>query len=85
MNPVQKYIYQVFIAIDQLGNAFLGGMADETISARCYRQNHRAFYALAEKIINAIFYPVQGPDHCYQAYLKEFTSLQKPTEQTKCR
>ena len=37
----RNYSRQLFIAIDQLGNALLAGYADETLSARAYRSQHK--------------------------------------------
>ena len=69
------WLYSVLIAIDQLGNALAGGYADSTISARVgYNVRHAAperqnYWRLLEGIINYTFLPLDGPDHCYQAYL----------------
>ena len=69
------WLYSVLIAIDQLGNALAGGYADSTISARVgYNVGHAAherqnYWRLLEGIINYTFLPLDGPDHCYQAYL----------------
>ena len=69
------WLYSVLIAIDQLGNALAGGYADSTISARVgYNARHAAperqnYWRLLEGIINYTFLPLDGPDHCYQAYL----------------
>lgn len=64
---------QILIAIDQLGNTLLGGMADETISARCYRNKWKR----RERFINWLF---RDPDHCHQAYLSELNRTQEPEE-----
>lgn len=37
MNGGKNVIHQLGLGIDQLANVFLGGYADETLSARCYR------------------------------------------------
>ena len=69
------WLYSVLIAIDQLGNALAGGYADSTISARVgYNVRHATperqnYWRLLEGIINYTFLPLDGPDHCYQAYL----------------
>jgi hypothetical protein len=64
-----KYIgYQIVIAGDQLLNAMTGGSAEETLSSRCYRLDAYESYMIAEKIIDAVFYPLDGPNHCWQAY-----------------
>ena len=33
-----NWLLQILVGVDQLGNTLLGGWADETISARAYRQ-----------------------------------------------
>lgn len=74
----KEWVYQNLIAIDQLVNAVFNGKADETISARCYRENHRNPYRWMEKVINWIYTPLQGPDHCKNAYLKELAGRHRP-------
>lgn len=68
---VREWIYQVTIALDQLVNTFVNGAADETMSSRIYRLNTKQPYKSLEKIVNAIFYLFQGPEHCRNAYYKE--------------
>ena len=69
------WLYTVLIAIDQLGNALAGGYADSTISARVgYNARHanparQNYWRLLEWVINYTFLPLDGLDHCYQAYL----------------
>lgn len=65
-------LLQVAIAVDQLGNTLLGGMADETISARAYRNQWRA-----QKLINWLF---RDPEHCRKAYESECNRKQLPRE-----
>ena len=62
-------LLQILIAIDQLGNTLLGGMADETISARAHRGGH----VYTEKLINWIF---RNPNHCLESYLSEIKGSQ---------
>lgn len=69
-----SYIVQLAVAVDQLGNALLGGYADETLSSRAYRQNHKRRWAVVEKVINTIFFFQK--DHCYKAYLAELDRRQ---------
>jgi hypothetical protein len=77
---------QMFIAVDQLLNVFLGNpfsketWSDETISSRCGRLGHRYPYKFFRVIIDAMFHPVQGPNHCWNAYQKELTRYQFPPE-----
>lgn len=66
---------QVLIAFDQLINALLGGMADETLSARAHRR-HRRGDSLTRNAINAIFF--WQHDHCGEAYASEFARKQLP-------
>ena len=72
---------QILIAIDQLANAIIGGWADETLSARCYRAHRDG------KIMGKLFMPLidllffwQGPGHCKNAYIKEFERKNYPEE-----
>lgn len=76
-SKIWKYVSRIFLSIDQLGNVIAGGDADNTISARVGYYNHHYFsenekvpwyWSLFETIINAAFYPVDGPNHCHEAY-----------------
>lgn len=64
---------QILIAIDQLANTLLGGMADETISARAYRND----WTLVMRIIDWMF---QDPNHCKDAYYSEVFRSQLPKD-----
>ena len=66
---------QILIAIDQLANTLLGGMADETLSARAWRTQ-----SAIHKAIDAIFFfDRQGPKrHCQLSYESELLRLQLP-------
>lgn len=66
-----QYLANVATGIDQALNAILFGYPDETLSARCGRSRHRYPYKVWVRIIDPIFYPFQGPNHCYNAHLKE--------------
>jgi hypothetical protein len=71
-----QYISHLFISIDQFGNALAGGNSDNTISARVGYYNHHYYetdkvpwyWSFFERIIDATFYPVDGPAHCHEAY-----------------
>lgn len=76
----KEYVYQNLIALDQQVNAFTGGSADETMSSRCFRLDHIRAYHILEKIINFVYFPLQGPDHCEHAYWKEVLGRQVPQE-----
>lgn len=67
---------QLLIAIDQVANTLLGGMADETLSARAHRQRMRGRPAMA-RLINALFF--WQADHCRDAYESEQRRRHLPT------
>lgn len=67
---------QLLIAIDQVANTLLGGMADETLSARAHRQRMRGRPAMA-RFINALFF--WQADHCRDAYESEQRRRHLPT------
>lgn len=54
---IQQYIHNVLVAIDQLGNAVLGGCPDETISARLGREYPNS---ILRKLVDFLF----GRGHC---------------------
>ncbi|WP_250459577.1 hypothetical protein [Microbulbifer litoralis] len=72
-----SWIGGVLVAIDQLGNALAGGNPDATISARTGYFSHveetplRPYWLAMERVINFTFLPIDGPDHCYNAYLAD--------------
>lgn len=70
-------VKQVLIAVDQVGNALLGGYADETLSARCYRLRlvSRA-WANGLKIVDFLF----GKGHCRESYESEERRRHLPVE-----
>jgi hypothetical protein len=67
------YIRNVAIGFDQLLNALTGGWPDESLSSRTARYSHRQPFKTLEPIIDAIFYPFQGPNHCKNAMMKEMS------------
>jgi len=60
-----RWLIQTLIALDQLGNALLGGWADETLSAHA----HRAGWTWRKRLINALFW--WQDDHCRASYEAE--------------
>jgi len=71
-----RYIYDLLIAIDQLGNTIAGGYPDTTISARVgYFSKHAkrgvAYWKCLEAFIDFAFKPLDGPGHCYYAFLSD--------------
>jgi uncharacterized protein YcfL len=68
---------QVLIAVDQLFNTLIGGMADETLSASAWRnRNKHSLY----KVIDALFFwDRQGVKrHCQLSYESELLRQQLP-------
>ena len=53
-----KRLWNILIAIDQLGNAIIGGDPDETISRRAARFSHIKGWYILGKFLDAI-----DPDH----------------------
>lgn len=64
-------VKQILIALDQLANTLLGGMADETISARV----HRNGWERTERVIDWLF---RDPGHCRDAYTSELLRKHLP-------
>lgn len=70
------YLNNLFVSIDQLGNVLAGGNPDNTISSRVgYYNKHNTGvekapwqWRLFEKVINFTFYPIDGEDHCHEAF-----------------
>lgn len=67
---------QVLIALDQLGNALLGGHADETVSARAWRLRARAPWGAVRWMIDWIFFWEAG--HCEAAWRSELLRRHLP-------
>ncbi len=73
-----SYLRGLFVSIDQLGNALAGGDPDSTISARVgyfasvsEKTQDVWYWSAFQWIINTTFYPLDGEDHCLQAYYKD--------------
>ena len=70
------YLNNFFVSIDQLGNVIAGGNPDNTISSRVgYYNKHKSStekaplqWQIFEKIINFTFYPIDGENHCHEAF-----------------
>lgn len=70
---------QFGIAIDQVVNTIAGGMADETISARAWRnRNEKRSWYLFMRFINVLFFWQE--EHCLKAYLSEKSRKHLPKE-----
>ena len=76
-----NWILNVLVSIDQLGNAIAGGNPDATISARVGYFSEtgdcsfRQYWELLRRIIDFTFYPIDGPNHCVNAYLADPESV----------
>ena len=68
--------FQVLVAVDQLVNTLMGGMADETLSARAWRNHLKGRRSWPVKIINALFF--WQDEHCKHAYESEIERAQLP-------
>lgn len=70
---------QVAIAFDQLiGTIVLNCMADETMSAKCWRLRDRFPYKQLRVIIDVLFFFQK--QHCREAYESEIDRNQLPKE-----
>ncbi len=68
-----EYFTNLLISIDQLGNVIAGGNPDNTVSSRIgyYTQHGKDTgwqWFVLEKIINTTFWPLDGPNHCHEAF-----------------
>jgi hypothetical protein len=69
-------IKQILIAVDQLGNALIGGYADEAFSSRCWRCRASIGWAAGLRVVDFLF----GDGHCRESYDSERLRLQQPVE-----
>lgn len=76
---MKQYLFNLFLAIDQLCNAILNGHPDETLSSRSYRA-HRDGKPMGfmRRVIDVLFF--FQPDHCHEAYNSEKTARHLPPE-----
>ena len=75
---------QVLIAADQLLNSLVGGWADETFSARCWRLRERGRgWAFLRWLVDGVFFWER--EHCRKSYESELWGLQQAPETRKGR
>ena len=74
--------FQILVALDQLVNTILGGMADETLSARAWRNHVKGRRSWPVKVIDALFFWQKG--HCQQAHESEVERKQLPAGYGEC-
>jgi hypothetical protein len=72
--PSMLNIKQILIAIDQFANTLLGGWADETFSARCYRKD----WTVLVTIIDTVFF--LQTEHCKESWKWELERKDLPIE-----
>ncbi len=64
-----SYFGRLLIALSQLGNAISGGNPSVSISARVgYKDRKNLYWKIINWIIDTTFYPVDGENHCAEAY-----------------
>ena len=82
MGWLSRFALQVLVAVDQLANAILGGMADETLSARAHRMRAKgqAVWGWTATAIDALFFWQRNPGHCERAHLAEVKRRQLPKD-----
>lgn len=71
-STVGGWIHRLVVAISQLINTIFGGMPDETVSSRVYREKYStggSFYCFLELAINSFFF--WEIDHCFLAWSDE--------------
>lgn len=64
----------LLINIDRLGNALSGGSYTSTVSGRVGRlviTSAHPFWRFVSAVIDKTFAPIDGPDHCYRAFIFE--------------
>ena len=81
MARVKRYLWNLLIALDQLGNTLLAGYPDETLSARTYRKAKAGqwFWRALRRAIDLAF-RWESKSHCAESYESENTGTQGPKE-----
>ena len=77
---MRHWLLQVFIALDQLVNALLGGWADETLSSRAWRMEvkGRPWGRVMRPLIDVLLF--FDPQHCHSSFRAEREQRQSPPE-----
>ena len=68
----------VWIALDQLLNAYFKGWPDETLSSRAWRWEKNGKRNWPRRLIDRVLF--FDPDHCRESYNSERTGRQLPPE-----
>lgn len=71
---------QIAIALDQVLNTLLGGWADETFSARLFReeQNGKQWAKVLRPVVDVLFF--FDPQHCLTSFIAEDERRHLPVE-----
>ena len=68
----KNYIRNLLLSLDQFGNSVFAGNPDSTISARTgyfsARYPDSLFWTLQQEVINFAFRPIDGDNHCWDAW-----------------
>ena len=83
MSSARRYIKFVFIALDQLLNALIGGWPDETLSSRSYRWYMSGTTKIPRIIIDKIALLFGDKNHCEESFISEREGRQLPPEARK--
>lgn len=81
MNAIQRFAKNILLSIDQFGNVLLLGSADETISARSYREGalgDKKGWKLMRSFVDKLFW--FEPDHTKKAYEAEQNRCHMPSD-----
>ena len=68
-----SYLSQVGLALTRLGNAFTGGLAEESMSSRAWRMDVRGkpWGRITRPVIDLLFAVFGRRNHCATAYADE--------------
>lgn len=68
-----RWLTQVGLALTRLGNALLGGLAEESMSSRAWRMEvaRKPWGRIARPLIDAVFMVFGRLEHCVTAYINE--------------
>ncbi len=68
-----RWLSQVGLALTRLGNALLGGLAEESMSSRAWRMEtkHKPWGRITRPVIDLLFAVFGRRNHCATAYADE--------------
>jgi hypothetical protein len=76
-----SWLSQVGLALTRLGNALLGGLAEESLSSRAARAegNRKVWGRITRPLIDWLFAKFGAVNHCWIAYLSDRSKPPLPT------